>query len=213
MSEAASSDTDHLLDLIERARGGCGEAAGILIESFRPMMLQVAGREMDAGLKQKVGASDVVQEACFDAARSIPRFRGHSEQQWLSWLMEILRNNLSNCRRRYETEKRNRLLEKQSALSCTECHVASQLSVPASETPSRRLVNRETFQQLDDALRKLSIMEQQVVRMHNRDQMTFEFIGREIGKSKEATRKIWARAIIQLQGWITEQDSQYRDRL
>src|SRR5262245_43210456 len=49
-------------DSLAEARGGVCNAAGPLLEAYRPYLLAIANSELPDGLNGKMGASDVVQD-------------------------------------------------------------------------------------------------------------------------------------------------------
>src|SRR5262249_58586757 len=90
-----------------KAHAGCAEALGEALEACRGYLLAIAQRELDAELRAKVGASDLVQQTFLEAQRDFDRFHGETETEWLAWLRRLLLNNLANSARDYrETAKR-----------------------------------------------------------------------------------------------------------
>src|SRR4051794_15188367 len=92
---------------IREAQAGSKEAMGQLLEACRPYLLHIAAEELRPILRSKVGASDLVQESFLEAQRDFPAFTGETEPALLAWLRSILRNNIRNLVRFYETDKRN----------------------------------------------------------------------------------------------------------
>jgi RNA polymerase sigma-70 factor (ECF subfamily) len=69
---------------LPEARAGSPEALGRALEGCRLYLLALAERELDAGLRAKGGASDLVQETFLEAQRDFARFRGDSEAELLA---------------------------------------------------------------------------------------------------------------------------------
>src|SRR5262249_2148327 len=89
------------------ARAGSNEALGCLLKQCEAFLLAIAHRELDDDLRAKGGASDLVQETFLEAQRDFSQFRGSSEEEFLAWLRQLLRNNVANFSRRYRaTQKR-----------------------------------------------------------------------------------------------------------
>src|SRR5262249_46290773 len=95
-----------IAEWIEAARNGSREALGQLLEMFRPLLLAIANRELDSGLRTKAGASDLVQDTLLGAQEGFPRFHGATEEELCNWLCGILNHHLANLERRYRTDKR-----------------------------------------------------------------------------------------------------------
>lgn len=75
--------------------------------SLRPWLKIVAERELPAGLRGRVEASDIVQQTLLDAWRGLGGFRGKTQAERLAWLRMILRRVvLQEGRSRFGTQKR-----------------------------------------------------------------------------------------------------------
>jgi RNA polymerase sigma-70 factor (ECF subfamily) len=185
------------------ARGGSNAALGQLLEAFRQYLLLVANQELPDGLHAKVGASDLVQETFMDAQRAFGQFQGGSEEEFRGWLRRILLNNAANVRRHYlDADKRD--VRREVTLDDT-ASVAPQITPPAAtDPPSAEARAQEDADQLRRALDQLPETARQVVRWRNYERCSFEEIGQRLGRSAEAARKVWARAIEQLRGLLTE---------
>ena len=86
---------------IPAARAGSKEAIGGALEACRGYLLGIAERELDADLRAKGGASDLVQDTFLEAQRDFAGFRGETQADLLAWLRRLLLNNLANFARTY----------------------------------------------------------------------------------------------------------------
>src|SRR5262249_54728266 len=86
---------------LARARAGDRDALGRVLEVCRRYLLLIADRQLDADLRAKGGASDLVQETFLEAQRDFAQFAGNSEEELRAWLRRMLLNNLGNFTRRY----------------------------------------------------------------------------------------------------------------
>src|SRR5690242_4317549 len=103
---ATPSSPDHHWPQLLAARRGSPEAVAWLLEHCRPYLLLVANEELDADLRPKLGASDVVQQSVIEAQRDFARFEGATREDLLAWLRRILRHNLADARRYYREAAR-----------------------------------------------------------------------------------------------------------
>ncbi len=72
-------------------------------------------------------------------------------------------------------------------------------------TPSRLAMERERGEAIKSALDKLPEDYRQVIVLRYTEERSFEDIGRIMGRSAEAVRKLWARAMERLRGeWEAE---------
>lgn len=194
------SSEDSMAECIEAARNGSPEALGRLMEICRQYLLLVANQEINAELRPKGGASDLVQETFLEAQRDFAGFRGGNERELMSWLRQILLHNVANFSRQYrQTEKRQ--LSREISLGGDESgarfvhrnYPAKALSPVASAVQSEeRLI-------LERALSRLPTHYAQVIEMRHQEGRSFEEIGVALNRSADAVRKLWSRAIELLQ--------------
>jgi RNA polymerase sigma-70 factor (ECF subfamily) len=179
-------------DDLRDAREGSRDALGRVLERCRAFLLRVAEQELGDDLRAKGGASDLVQETFLEAQRDFAGFAGRSEAELLGWLRRLLRNNLANFARHYRgTEKRR--LDLEVALGPPRDLAGS------AATPSALLMGQEQAARLAVALERLPEQYRQVLTMRYQQERTFEEIGRELGMTFSAARKLWLRAVLALQ--------------
>jgi RNA polymerase sigma-70 factor, ECF subfamily len=177
------------------ARAGDTEALGRLLELCRAHLLGVADRELASRLRPKAGASDLVQEAFLDAHRLFDQFEGTDADQLLAWLRAILMNRLRTVVNRYRgTDKR--ALEREVPLA----DGSSAPSVAdAQPSPSGVVLDAEQSAAVRAALERLPEHYRQILIWRHWDELTFEEIGQRLGKTPDAARMLWGRAVAQLE--------------
>ena len=178
---------------IVEARQGDREALGRLLELCRHYLLLVAGTELTPALWAKVAPSDIVQDTLMAAGRDYPRFAGGNEEELLAWLRGILRNNVADAHRQFQTEKRRASRE----VSLTEVP-PSELPLDQTESPSRQAQTHEQDEQVEKAMQQLPPHYRQVLRMHTMDGLTFVQIAAKLGRSADSVRKLFGRAVEEL---------------
>jgi len=184
--------------LLRAAQSGSREASGRLIEQFRPYLLLIANEDLGADMRGKVGASDVVQDAMLSAQRTIEHFRGQSPQELRGWLRRIVINDVLETQRKYKgTEKRQ--LNREIAIHGTDSVNISPDPACNEMTPSAWMLAQEEAERLRQAMRQLPDEYQQVLELRNWQDMAFADIGSRMNRSPEAARKLWSRAVVQLQ--------------
>ena len=184
------------------ARGGSSEALGELLENCRNYLLMVANLAIKQGLKAKIGASDLVQETYFEAQRIFHRFEGETEEELLRWLTQILEFKIGTTMNHYfGTAKRDlsreldwyHLLENSMIGDGPLCH---------GDSPSSICRDREEWEQYQQAFALLSAEQRRVIELRVTNEMSFEDVGRQMERSAEAVRKLFSRAIVQLQNLL-----------
>jgi RNA polymerase sigma-70 factor (ECF subfamily) len=181
---------------ITQARAGSREALGQLLEACRRYLLLVANQEQDPDLQAKVAPSDLVQETLLEAGRDFPRFQGASEQELLGWLRGILCNNLANAQRHFEAEKRQ--ASREVPLAEAPLDELRDRTLDQGGSPSQQALARERDEQVERTLQQLPEDYRQVLLLHTTEGLTFVQIAERMGRTADAVRKLWGRAIEEL---------------
>jgi RNA polymerase sigma-70 factor (ECF subfamily) len=197
---AGSARPVRLTDLLLEARAGSTAALGELLETCRAYLLVVARHELRAPLQAKLDPADLVQETFIEATRDFADFRGETEAQLLGWLRGILRHNLADVTRRYETNAR--CVSQEVPL-----HNASAAPSPAGEakTVCEQLIAREQRRALDAAVQRLPASYRQVLQLRYGQACSFAEIAMSLQRSPEAARKLWSRALGRLRHDMLDQ--------
>ncbi len=165
------------------------------LESCRRFLLAVANEELPKDLRAKGGASDLVQQTLAAAIRSEHQFRGQSIGELRAWLRAILRSELAAFRRRYcGTAARD---------VSQELHLNATFA-PHTETPIHAAMRAETNQRMADAVEQLPDAYRRAVLLRVDDSLSFAEIGHRLGRTEEAARKLFTRALDHLRGRLTD---------
>lgn len=190
--EAAS---DSLEKSILRAREGSFSAVGQLLDHYRPYLLQTANLELSSDLAAKVAPSDVVQDACYQATRDFPQFRGRTDAELRAWLRRILLHNLHDVRKRFHAAQKRDVAREASSPT-----ISARLDAVGSPepSPSAAAAARECLAALERAMAELGADHRRVIQLRHFDRLSFKQIGEALGRSDDAARKLWGRAIDKL---------------
>ena len=195
---------------IYSARGGSFSAVGQILDHYRGYLLAVANEELKSELVRKIAPSDLVQETSYEATRNFSKFAGGSEAELRAWLRQILIHNLRDAKKRYhDTHMRDCSREVFIHGSEDQSGIGGHLVSP-QPSPSHLLMAEELQRSVTQAMGTLSDEQRRVIELRSFDSMSFAEVGRAIGKSAEAARKIWGRAIEQISGKVASDDSSLR---
>ncbi|MGH2690234.1 MAG: sigma-70 family RNA polymerase sigma factor, partial [Actinomycetota bacterium] len=176
------------------ARGGSADALGRALEACRAYLLLVAERELDPTLRAKGGASDLVQQTFLEAHQDFGRFTGGSADELRAWLRQMLLHNLANFARRYRRAGKRRL-DREAAVGSR-----GWADLPAdTSSPSRRAAAQERDEALEQALARLPDDYREILVLRYWEGCRFEEVARRMGRTANAVRKLWGRAIERLQ--------------
>ena len=185
-------------DLIDRARGGDAAALGQLLDGFRDYLLAVAHRELDGPLRARLAPSDLVQETYLRSQRALASFAGASEEELRGWLAQILVNRCRDLRDEHLLAAK-RALDREVPLEADGSGIRLVDGLPADTlSPSGQAMADEELTQLMSAVATLPDDCRQVVWLRNWEGLGFDEIGRRTGRTAEAARKVFSRAVRKL---------------
>lgn len=184
-----------LVACIEAARRGDREALGTALECCRRYLLRLANERLDPTLRARVAPSDVVQVTILEAHKGFSRFTGADRGDLLRWLRRALLNNLASARSFHHAARR--AVSREAPMPPGGADAGAGRA--PGQTPSGPLREREQKQAVAAALATLPEQYQAVIDLHHREGLSFQEIGERIGRSAEAARKLWARAVERLQ--------------
>jgi RNA polymerase sigma-70 factor (ECF subfamily) len=185
-------------DLLDRARHGVPDAVGQLLEAARGQLLELADQELPDDLRAKIGPSDVVQETAVEAHRDFASFTGTTAEECFAWLRMILRHNVVDAVRRYrQSRKRNVALEIRIAPGAER---GGGPFIESHRQPDGSAIRREEAAVLNDTLARLPADYRQVLELRYWGGLSFVDMAPRLGRSPEAARKLWYRALERLNG-------------
>jgi RNA polymerase sigma-70 factor, ECF subfamily len=181
------------------AREGDRDALGRAIQPFRQFLLMIAERELAPELKTKEGASDLVQDTLLEAHRHFPRFEGETKAEMRAWLRRLLLHRVSYTVRRYRKAGKRQLSRELSLGATDSSRGLAEALAGDSTSPSGQVVRREEEAAMLAALDTIPERLRQVIIWRHREDCSFDEIGKRLNRSNVAARKLWLRAIEQLQ--------------
>jgi RNA polymerase sigma-70 factor (ECF subfamily) len=188
------AQTDDFQKDLQAARDGSDEAMGRVLERFRPYLLRIANDELDSGLRAKVGASDLAQQSLLEAQQDFAAFRGAGPEDLMGWLRGILRHNLADTRAAYQ-EAAKRQLQQEEFLDGASGGSLRDKLVANTPSPLERVVADEQAQVVQRALDGLPEDYRHVLTLRHQQGQSFVQIGATLGRSADAVRKLWFRAV------------------
>jgi RNA polymerase sigma-70 factor, ECF subfamily len=185
-------------DLLSDARAGSAEALGELLEAHRRYLLAVASSELDSTLQAKADAADLVQESLLEALHDFAHFCDYRPEQLRAWLRQILRNNLANFRRHYRATAM-RDVGREVPLPAADMSAQPGEHLPTQiRTPSSHASRREEKEQLFRVIAQLPGHYRDVIVWRIHETQTFAEIGHRLGRSPDAAKQLWLRAVQRL---------------
>ncbi len=169
-----------------------------LLASFRTYLTVLAYAELSRDVAVKTAPSDIVQETLLEAHTDVGQFHGETQEELLAWLRQILKHNILSASRRYRDTAR-RQIARETQLRADSASDATGTTIPDPwPGPRSAVIQSEDEQRLLAALSRLPEMYRMVIELRNRDRLSFAEVGAKLGRSADAVRKLWARAIAML---------------
>jgi len=195
MAQPPEGAAEHLTE----ARAGSREALGQALQACRDYLLRIANQKLDADLQAKGGASDLVQETFLEAYRDFARFQGTTEAELLAWLRCLLLNNMANFTRYYRATGKRQVGREVRLEGGDSARAGNADFIADTCSPSTEAMAHEKAEAVARALERLPEDYRRVITLRNQERREFDDIGRLMGRSTDAARRLWSRAIERLQ--------------
>ncbi|WP_435011883.1 RNA polymerase sigma factor (plasmid) [Tundrisphaera lichenicola] len=168
------------------------------IRSYQAYLKILADRSLAPDLKSKADASDFVQETFAEVYREYYRFEGLSDEEFKALLIRMMMNNLKSFTRRYRASMK-REVGREVSLTAHGDHAVAGLEIATpAEIPSETISGKEDLQRLEARLNRLPERDRLAVTMRSQEGRTYREIGKRLGCSSVAARKIWLRTVEKL---------------
>ena len=177
--------------LVQRAREGDAEAQTLLYRRHAGALSKRAKRGLPRSVRRKVAASDVLQEAYLTGFARLDRFEDRGPGSFLAWISGIVDHKAREAVRMHVAAAKRSVWREvtRSERSPTCDHVGSVAS------PSQEAVAREAESQLGRAMDRLPKDHRAVLRWVYEDGLTLEEAARRLGRSRDAVRVLYGRAL------------------
>lgn len=174
-----------------------GHRLAAALEAARGWLQLLAVRQLPSQLRTKVAPSDLVQKTILEAYLDSPRFEGKTREELYGWLRRILRNNVHDCIRQFR-DCQGRDVRVERPLDELDARERDDPSLRGDHRPELSAIRAEEDSALTSALAKLPDTHRMIVRLRCWDRLEWDDIGRRVGRSGGAARKIWGRSIVRL---------------
>src|SRR5262245_40958029 len=196
MERPADADSANTERLLERVRGGDRHALSELLTGQRDALRRMVELRLDVGLRGRIDASDVVQEAQLEAARRIDEYLARRPMPFPAWLRQTAYENLLRLRRRHAAAE-CRSVRREIPLPDTSSDVAGRL-MGRTASPSEHLLRREMAGRLWHALDKLPELDREILLMRNFEGLSNQEVSQLLSLEPGAASKRHGRAILRL---------------
>jgi RNA polymerase sigma-70 factor (ECF subfamily) len=176
------------------------------LEEFRSYLLLLARLQLDAGPRNRIDASDIVQQTLLEAHAKADQFHG-DDSALTAWLRQALANNLRDAWRALRKGKRD-IRREQAALDAVErssVRLEGMLAAPHS-SPSQRAVRNEDLLRLADALTQLPEPQREAIVLHHLQGCPLAATAQSLGKTDAAVAGLLHRGLKKLREILRAND-------
>ncbi|MHC4115941.1 MAG: sigma-70 family RNA polymerase sigma factor [Planctomycetota bacterium] len=199
MNPVVDGKTQHLVAL---AKDGDESALGQLCAVYGSRVLWLVRLRMGNELRSKLESVDLVQDVLVSALRDLRKFTYKSEGDFVRWLSRITENRLRDNLNKLHAGKRDirREVRLDTHGPTLEDSFAAALEPVDATTPSAILSKREELDKLARAIDALKPEYRQVIVLTRIEGLAYREIGDKLGKSADAVRMLFSRAMAALSG-------------
>jgi RNA polymerase sigma-70 factor (ECF subfamily) len=195
-------DLTDTVELVERLRRGDRQALTDLFQHHRDRLRRMIELRMDARLRGRADASDVLQDAFLDAASRLDGFLQGSELPPFLWLRLVVSQRLSRYHRRHLGAKMRDAgqevsLHRNPMPQASSAALASML-LGRLTSPSHAAVRAEQVLEVQEALNELDPLDREVVALRHFEELTRVETAQVLGITEAAGAKRYLRAIRRL---------------
>jgi RNA polymerase sigma-70 factor (ECF subfamily) len=205
-------DADTTQELLSQARAGRREAIGELLDRHREALRRMVSLRMDRVLRQRVDASDIVQDALIEANRRLQDYLRDPQLPFRLWLHQIARDRLIDAHRRHRVAARRSLDREQPlAVLATLDHSTLDLAAQLCDrelTPAAAAARHEIERRFQAALEELEDNDREVILMRHFEQLSNQETAQALGLSEPAAGMRYLRAVRRLRALLADPSSQ-----
>jgi RNA polymerase sigma-70 factor, ECF subfamily len=201
-------NTDETQELLTHARAGEPVAVNQLLGRHRQALRRMVELRMDRALRQRVDASDIVQDVLIEANRRLTDYLGDPRMPFQLWLRHIARDRLIDAHRRHRVAARRSVdreqaLEARPGLDHSAFDLAAQLC-DRELTPAAAATRHELERRFQAALETLDEQDREVVLLRHFEQLSNQETAAVLGLSEPAAGMRYLRAVRRLRALLNE---------
>jgi RNA polymerase sigma-70 factor (subfamily 1) len=177
--------------LVRRFRDGDEEAFRVLFAHGSPTLAGAVRRRLPDRIRRRISVSDVLQDVALVAFRRRREFTGADEEAFRRWLLGIARHKVQGAIDRHTGKARRSVLREITR----DARVDTGQFVGRQPSPSQQAIGAELGALARRALASLPAHYREVLHLVREQQMTLREVAERTGRSREATKKLYGRAL------------------
>ena len=191
--------THELLDLV---RDGDDDATNRLLERHREALRRMADMRLDPKIRQRVDASDIIQDVMIEASRRLPTYLENPVMPFHLWLRQITQDRLIDAHRRHRVSKKRSVDVEQAPVVASNLDYSSiqfgPQIVDAELTPAAAAIGKEMQKLFEEAVEEMDEIDQEIIAMRHFEQLTNQEVANVLKLSEPAASMRYLRAMRRL---------------
>lgn len=177
-------------DLLSRAKGGSTDALNLLYERCAGRLLSYIRVRMGRDLRAKLESRDILQATLLKSLAHLDELKGNETRSLMAWLARIAEHEIHDRADFHHRQRRDAgrevPIEDDAALTA------------AARSALSQVILDEEAERLEAALEMLAPAHRDIILLRKFEELSFPEIARRLGRSDDACRMLFARAMTAL---------------
>jgi len=179
-----------ITDLIQQAKAGSPDALNALYERSGGRLLAYIRLRMGRDLRARLESRDILQATLLKSIQHFDDFRGSYTPSLMAWLAAIAEREIRDRADHAHRHRRD---------AAREVPIEDDVELPApARSALTHAILSEEAERLESALESLTPAHREVILLRKFQELSFGEIGQRLGKSEDACRMLFARAMTAL---------------
>lgn len=189
--------------LLQSIKAGDRDAINRLLDRHREALRRMVDMRLDPKIRQRVDASDVVQEAMMEANRRMETFLENPGMPFHLWIRQIATDRLIDQHRRHRVSKKRSVdLEQAPVVASNLDHSTIQFGPQLQDrelTPAEAAIRAEMQRRFEEAIEEMDEHDQEIIVMRHFEKLSNQEVANVLGLSEPAASMRYLRAVRRLQ--------------
>jgi RNA polymerase sigma-70 factor (ECF subfamily) len=184
-----SANAEMTRELLERARQGSETALNDLFGRVAGRLLALIRLRLGQSLRSRLESRDILQATLLKAFLGLDRLKEEDSATLMAWLARIAENEIRDQADYHGRQRRD------AARETPLVDVRSRRLVQQIRSQTSRLALDEEMRRLEQALEAVAPHYREIIILRKYEELEFAAIGERLGKSADACRMLYARAM------------------
>jgi RNA polymerase sigma-70 factor (ECF subfamily) len=177
-------------DLLARAKQGSDAALNLLYEQCAARLLGFIRLRLGRELRAKLESTDILQATLLKSLTHLHELKGNETGSLMAWLARIAEREIHDRADYHHRQRRE---------AAREVPVDDELPLAATARSAlSQVIFDERARQLEAAIETLSPAHREVILLRTFEELSFPEIAKRLGKTEDACRMLFARAMTAL---------------